>query len=360
MGAPDGVATPAVEQALERLSPAQAGEDSALVASHRQRYELAAGLLAEARVLDLCCGTGYGSAILAERAASVHGVDIDAEAIAAARAAFGGPSVTFTAEDALAHLRGLTAGTVDAVVCFEGIEHVPDPAAVVFELARLRAAGARVILSIPNSEGFEEDNPFHVTSFGHEQAMALVEPLTDRVVLLQQTAEGSLLTRADAPLPDGGDVTARLTPGDVHDPAWANHWVVCAGIDPQAVTAASARLRLVLRNHDNEYMRALEVANARLLEANQRMARGWLGVWDTAAATIVARFEAEVGELREALTASEAEVAKWRGIADHNDAMYQQELRWRSARRYMLVDALRDRVVSLPGVKQVHRAVTRD
>src|SRR4051794_12945002 len=100
------------EEAHERLGDAELERDDLLAASHLHRYELAAELCEGARVLDLCCGTGYGSRLLARRARSVHGVDVAAEAIEAAQAG-AGAGLTFERADALEHLRALSADRFD-------------------------------------------------------------------------------------------------------------------------------------------------------------------------------------------------------------------------------------------------------
>jgi len=87
---------------VERLRLEAAEADTMIACEQRQRYEFAAGLSAGRRVLDLCCGTGYGSAILAARAHAVTGIDNDSAAIEAARLTVGKetPNVSFSAADA--------------------------------------------------------------------------------------------------------------------------------------------------------------------------------------------------------------------------------------------------------------------
>ena len=50
---------------VERLTLEAAQADTMVACEHRHRYEFAAALCDGRRVLDLCCGSGYGSAILA-------------------------------------------------------------------------------------------------------------------------------------------------------------------------------------------------------------------------------------------------------------------------------------------------------
>ena len=68
---------------------------------HFHRYAFALPLAEGKRVLDAACGEGYGSALLATRAAAVLGLDIssDATAHAAVRYARSRPNLSFQVED---------------------------------------------------------------------------------------------------------------------------------------------------------------------------------------------------------------------------------------------------------------------
>src|SRR5687767_12797168 len=113
-------------EAAERLSVEEAHARTVLGAHHVHRYALAARLCSGLRVLDLGCGVGYGSDLLARGgAASVEGVDVDEAAIAEARRAFDAEGVSFTVADAVERLRRLESGEVDAIVSFEALEHLP-------------------------------------------------------------------------------------------------------------------------------------------------------------------------------------------------------------------------------------------
>ena len=68
-----------VEFTGERVIPGQVNDD--LWSEHVARYAFARRYAQGKRVLDAGCGTGYGSAELAQSAAEVTGVDIAADAI---------------------------------------------------------------------------------------------------------------------------------------------------------------------------------------------------------------------------------------------------------------------------------------
>lgn len=82
------------------------------------------------RILDIGCGAGLLAEPLARLGATVTGVDASAEAVDAARAHAegGGLSIDYRVGTA-----GDVAGTFDAVVTMEVVEHVPDLAAFVSE-----------------------------------------------------------------------------------------------------------------------------------------------------------------------------------------------------------------------------------
>ena len=59
--------------------------DPQTVCEHIHRYHFAKQLVNNKVVLDAACGSGYGSALLAEEAKEVYGIDISEEAIEYAR-----------------------------------------------------------------------------------------------------------------------------------------------------------------------------------------------------------------------------------------------------------------------------------
>lgn len=90
------------------------------------RYKFAAKMLpigAPVDVLELGCGEGVGTLMLAERAARTVGVDFDEEAIAHANATLARIGVEFRQADFL----GQSFGSFGAVVSLDVIEHIEQP-----------------------------------------------------------------------------------------------------------------------------------------------------------------------------------------------------------------------------------------
>ena len=146
---------------------------SELWGEHRSRYRFANDVLGDApqRVLDVACGSGFGLQLLASAGACPFGVDYDATALAEVRALQ--PDSQLLRADAA--VLPLPDESVDAIVCFETIEHVLDARALVFELRRVLRAGRPLVLSTPN-RAFHQftTNPFHVREFTANELRSLV------------------------------------------------------------------------------------------------------------------------------------------------------------------------------------------
>jgi SAM-dependent methyltransferase len=126
--------------AAERLIPGQ-GAPGGEMEQHVARYTWAFRFCEGKHVLDVGCGAGYGSFLLSWVAREVDAVDRDAEAIAVARAAYGGPRY------AVADGTGEALPRAEIATCFEVLEHVDDPLAL---CQRLLGAAPEVLLSYPN------------------------------------------------------------------------------------------------------------------------------------------------------------------------------------------------------------------
>jgi len=158
----------------ERFIPGVQGE---IWLEHWHRYLFAARWASGRRVLDVACGEGYGSALLARSAAHVTGVDVSEQAVAHARAAYAAQqNLEFVA--ASCTRLPLPDAAFDVVVSFETIEHIEAQEAFLEEIARVLAPGGVLVLSCPNKVEYSDkrdyQNEFHVRELYREELERLV------------------------------------------------------------------------------------------------------------------------------------------------------------------------------------------
>lgn len=148
------------------------GAPAHLEAEHQERYRFARRFASGRRILDLACGTGYGSHQLAEAGArQVDGVDLSPAVLAHARSHYKAPNLTFSQGDICAWR---SAEPYDLITCFETIEHVPDHLAALANLRTLLASAGQLLISTPNRPltspraptlADRPANPYHVREF---------------------------------------------------------------------------------------------------------------------------------------------------------------------------------------------------
>jgi ubiquinone/menaquinone biosynthesis C-methylase UbiE len=160
----------------ERFIPGTRGE---IWIEHWHRYHFASRWSAGRRVLDIACGEGYGSALLARNAAHVTGVDVSLEAIEHAREAYGSARNLEFRSGSCTHIP-LPDGSVDLVVSFETIEHIEGQEAFLDEVARVLTPDGVLLASCPNKEEYSDkrefSNEFHVKELYREELDGLLRP----------------------------------------------------------------------------------------------------------------------------------------------------------------------------------------
>ena len=132
---PDGESRP-----LHDLNPVRA----AYVADARRRC-------AARKVADVGCGGGLLSEALARAGASVTGIDLGEKVIEIARLHLYESELTVDYRvQSSADLAAAEPASFDVVCCMEMIEHVPDPEALVNDLAAMLKPGGRLFMSTIN------------------------------------------------------------------------------------------------------------------------------------------------------------------------------------------------------------------
>jgi SAM-dependent methyltransferase len=224
----------------DKLSRGAVSESTPIASERIHRYALAARLCAGMRVVDLACGSGYGTAILRERATAVTGVDSDA-------------ALEFLSRD--------LAGDHDLIVCFDGLEHFADPAPVLARLEQHAQAGMKLILSVANSKGLDEARE----TFGR---------FGEVTVLYQFLAEGSLI-RGETPSKLEGDFVLP----EHGESECADTFIACVNLD-----AELSELGDFVHTRLDVAARSLDRANRELFHENGRLARELIASAESAAA----------------------------------------------------------------------------
>jgi len=144
-----------------------------IYAMHAASYAFAEPLCIGKRVLDLGCGSGYGTHRIAQHAAETYGVDVASDAIAFARARYVKSNLHFARIDAGARLP-FDEGSFDVVLSFQVIEHVKDDAAYLREARRVMKAGGTLVLITPDRRhrllpGQKPWNRWHLREYGLDE-----------------------------------------------------------------------------------------------------------------------------------------------------------------------------------------------
>ena len=160
---PEGV--PALALTGERTLP-DVPEENYWFRRHLVVYEWIAQRTHGRRVIDMACGEGYGSDVLARTAASVVGVDANPEAHEHARLRYRRPNLRYARD-----LVETFSEPADDVVFLQTIEHLADPGAALEHFRSLLGPDGAVFLSTPNvltlapAGASRSGNPWHVHEY---------------------------------------------------------------------------------------------------------------------------------------------------------------------------------------------------
>jgi SAM-dependent methyltransferase len=217
----------------ERLTGAVSGQ---VQIEHYHRFQFARALCRGLDVLDVASGEGYGTAMLAQVARSVIGLERDGPTIARAAASFARPNLNFLHGDA--RFLPLADACVDAVVSFETIEHFDQQALFVREVRRVLRPDGWFLVSTPDRDVYSPlgsvPNPHHVQELSKDEFVALLGLSFRHISILRQRPMiGSAL------MADTGSAASPV----VFEERGDGHFEACTGLPraPYLVAVASGR-----------------------------------------------------------------------------------------------------------------------
>jgi SAM-dependent methyltransferase len=164
---PQGV--PPLELTGERTLP-DVPEENYWYRRHLVVYEWIAERVGGLRAIDMACGEGYGSNVLARSAGSVVGVDANPEAHEHARLRYSAANLRFARD-----LVDSFPESADAVIFLQTIEHLERPGDVLDHFRSLVGSSGVVYGSTPNvltlapKGAPRSDNPWHVHEYRSEE-----------------------------------------------------------------------------------------------------------------------------------------------------------------------------------------------
>ena len=189
---------------LERIVPDELVANEATGAEtlgfHVERYLFARNNLKAGSVLDIACGVGYGTPLLAQKPQITNavGVDISAASVRHALQRYSSERVSYICCDAL---QFFPSQKFDNIVSLETVEHMDDPRVFLSHLVPVLQAGGHLIASVPVTPSVDA-NPHHKSNFSSRSFLRMGEALGLEYVTslnqVQQFSPASIVMREEA------------------------------------------------------------------------------------------------------------------------------------------------------------------
>lgn len=156
---------------------------------HVVTYDYVQDLVRGQEVLDFGCGSGYGTARIAQTCKRIVGIDIAAEAITYAQAKFKADNLQFARiEPADGQPLPFDDQSFDVVLSFQVIEHVPDVHRYLAEIRRVLRPGGLLVVATPDRSSRllslqKPWNVFHLREYSDSDLKDALSAQFDRVTI---------------------------------------------------------------------------------------------------------------------------------------------------------------------------------
>lgn len=157
---------------------------------HIARYHKVTGYPLGPYVLDIACGSGFGSKLVAENGSSVMGVDQNVHTIEINKENFSGiGNLNFQTGDA--EKIAFPPNTFSSVISFETIEHLNNPEDFLIGVKKVLRSDGFFFLSTPNAlitkpvNGVPK-NPYHIKEYTPEELKKLLSEYFEIISIFGQ------------------------------------------------------------------------------------------------------------------------------------------------------------------------------
>lgn len=170
----------------ERIIPELMSPMNMLLLEHIARYQFALPYVKEGRVLDISCGSGFGTQFVAKKAKhiieQIVGIDIDQETIQYAKGRYHHPKAAFKQYDAVDVQLAQKLGQFDLILSFETIEHIANEQQFLKNIYDMLKPGGRLVLSTPfgQGRGIPCGSPFHVHQITKEEFCMMFDQYAEK------------------------------------------------------------------------------------------------------------------------------------------------------------------------------------
>ncbi len=144
-----------------------------VVRQHIMRYVFASNYVKDKVIVDVACGTGYGSHYLALQGARYTiAIDLDIRALLIANKYYSTSNLDYVCGDA--KYLPLRSDSIEVFISFETIEHLDKPTLFINEITRTLKPSGTLIISTPNKR-WTMHPPYHLHEFYPDEFYKLLK-----------------------------------------------------------------------------------------------------------------------------------------------------------------------------------------